>query len=214
MDSTGFDAIRRVCGQVYHSEKAGFTVLETLDVEFVNQDPKGGPDRKTGETAKGFKASDLDIRMAKPSNAGNRNWQLGTRVEAKFWMASVPGAKRPFGGHICAIEPLPPGEQSDSESDSEEEGAAAGGRRRKCGKLTIQFDDEPEVTPDYDPDDPDLTWIAPKCERWNPEAQGEGAAAAAGDDGGVSPAVNLHVFSPSDLCTWSYRVGIRVHENG
>ena len=94
--------MRRVCGQVYHSEKAGFTVLETLDVEFVNQDPKGGPDRKTGETAKGFKASDLDIRMAKPSNAGNRNWQLGTRVEAKFWMASVPGAKRPFGGQWSA----------------------------------------------------------------------------------------------------------------
>ena len=49
MDSTGFGVMRRVCGQVYHSEKAGFTVLETLDVEFVNQDPKGGPDRKTGE---------------------------------------------------------------------------------------------------------------------------------------------------------------------
>ena len=40
------------------------------------QDPKGGPDRKTGEAAKGFKASDLDIRMAKASNAGNRNWQV------------------------------------------------------------------------------------------------------------------------------------------
>eukprot|EP01045_Picozoa_sp_COSAG04_P014631 COSAG04_NODE_1106_length_8232_cov_4.848641_11_plen_47_part_01 len=41
-------------------------------------------------------------------------------------------------------------------AESEEEGAAAaaapaaGGRRRKCGKLTIQFDDEPEVTPGYD----------------------------------------------------------------
>ena len=64
-------------------------ILEMLNKCLVFlQDPKGGPDRKTGEAAKGFKASDLDIRMAKASNAGNRNWQVRNSHASLFELSS------------------------------------------------------------------------------------------------------------------------------